>query len=70
LDILIYIGSFVSVLGLIGLAYCVWLAISAKRAGLTDEAMKARLQKIVTLNMAAMGLSGFGLMMVVVGVLL
>jgi hypothetical protein len=70
MDILVPIGSFVALLGLFGLGYCVWLAIKAKRAGLSDADMKAQLQKVVVLNMAAMGLSAIGLMMVVIGVLL
>ncbi len=70
MEILIYIGSFVAGLGLLGLGYCIWLAFSAKRAGLPDAEMKARLQRIVALNMAALGLSALGLMMVVVGIAL
>lgn len=70
MDILIPIGSFVALLGLLGLGYCIWLAISAKRAGLKEAEMKARLQKVVALNMGAMGLSAMGLMMVVIGILL
>jgi len=69
-EILIYIGSVVAFLGLLGLGYCIWLAISAKRAGLPDQEMKARLQRIVALNMAALGLSALGLMMVVIGIAL
>lgn len=70
MEILIPIGSFVALLGLLGLGYCIWLAVSAKRADLPEDEMKARLQKVVALNMAAMGLSAMGLMMVVIGVLL
>ena len=70
MEILIYIGSVVAFLGLLGLGYCIWLAISAKRAGLPDQEMKARLQRIVALNMAALGLSALGLMMVVIGIAL
>lgn len=70
MDILIPIGSVVAFAGLCGLGYCIWLAYSARRAGLTGEAMQARMQKVVALNMAAMGVSALGLMMVVVGVML
>lgn len=70
MEILVYIGTLVALLGLFGLGYCIWLVVKAKRAGLKDDEMKARLQKVVALNMAAMGLSAIGLMMVVVGVLL
>lgn len=70
MEILIYIGTATALLGLLGLGYCIWLAVSAKRAGLSDDEMKTRLQKIVALNMAAMGVSAMGLMMVVIGVML
>jgi len=70
MEILVYLGAAVAALGLAGLGWCIWLALSAKRANLPDAEMKARLQKIVALNMGAMGLSAMGLMMVVMGVLL
>jgi hypothetical protein len=70
MEILIPIGGFIALLGLGGLGYCIWLAISAKRAGLDDAEMKVRLQKVVALNMAAMGFSAIGLMMIVIGILL
>ncbi len=70
MEILVYIGSFVALLGLAGLIYCILLAAKAKSAGLSDEDMKARLQKVVALNMGALFLSALGLMMVVIGVML
>jgi len=70
MDILIPIGGFLAILGLIGLGYCIWLAFSAKRAGLPDDEMKKQLQKVVALNMGAMGLSAMGLMMIVIGIML
>ncbi len=70
MDILVISGTVVAFSGLIGLGYCIFLAVRAKRAGLPDAEMKARLQKIVVLNLGALLLSAFGLMMVVVGVLL
>ena len=70
MEFLIYLGAFIALLGLAGLGWCIWLAVSAKRANLPDAEMKARLQKVVALNMAAMGLSAMGLMMNVVGIAL
>ncbi|MFT4999625.1 MAG: hypothetical protein ACI861_001524 [Paracoccaceae bacterium] len=70
MEILVPIGAVVALLGLIGLGYCIWLAVSAKRAELDEVDMKARLQKVVALNMAAMGFSAIGLMMIVIGILL
>jgi hypothetical protein len=70
MEFLIYLGVFIALLGLAGLGWCIWLAVSAKRANLPDAEMKARLQKVVALNMAAMGLSAMGLIMIVIGIAL
>lgn len=70
MEALIWIGALVSLLGVIGLLWCVLIAARARREGLDDAAMKARLQKVVALNMGALFLSAIGLMMVVVGILL
>ena len=67
---LIWIGALISLVGIAGLIWCVMIALRAKRAGLDDEAMKARLQRVVAINMGALFLSAIGLMMVVIGILL
>ena len=67
---LIWIGALVSLVGIAGLVWCVLLALKAKREGLDDDAMKARLQSVVAINMGALFLSAIGLMMVVIGILL
>ena len=67
---IIWTGAFLSLCGVGGLLWCIFLALKARRAGLTDDAMRARLQHIVTLNMAALGISALGLMLVVVGIVL
>jgi hypothetical protein len=46
------------------------LALQAKRSGLPDDQMKARLQKVVALNLAALAISALGLMAVVIGIIL
>ena len=67
---MIWVGTAASLCGVGGLLWCIFLALKARRAGLTDDVMRARLQHIVTLNMAALGVSALGLMMVVAGILL
>jgi uncharacterized membrane protein len=67
---LIWIGAAMTLGGVAGLGYCVLRAIRARRAGLADEAMRAELQRVVMINMAALGLSALGLALVVVGILL
>ncbi len=68
--VLIWIGAILSLCGVGGLIWCIILALRARRAGLGEDAMRARLQHIVTLNMIALGVSALGLMLVVAGILL
>lgn len=70
MDYLIWIGTAISAIGLVGIFYCIALALKAKRANLPEDEMRARLQRIVMLNMAALFLSMIGLMMVVAGIIL
>ncbi len=70
MEYLIWIGAAISLMGVGGLLYCIVLVVKARRANLPDEEMRARLQRIVALNMGALFLSFIGLMMVVVGILL
>ena len=67
---LVAIGTAVTLLGLCGLACCVVLAVRARRAGLDDAAMAAALRRVVTLNMASLGVAALGLACVVTGALL
>lgn len=70
MNILIWIGTAVSMLGLVGLAACIAIVARAKRAGLDDTRMRARLQKVVALNLGALMVSALGLMLVVVGIMM
>jgi len=70
MDYLIWIGAAISAIGLVGIFYCIALALKAKRANLPEDEMRARLQRIVMLNMTALFLSMIGLMMVVAGIIL
>lgn len=67
---LIWAGTAVTVAGLGGLVWCIVTIARARRAGLDDAALKARLQKVIAYNMAALFLSAVGLMMVVAGIIL
>jgi alkylhydroperoxidase/carboxymuconolactone decarboxylase family protein YurZ len=55
---------------LCGLFWGILKVAGAKKAGLSDEEMRETLKKMVPLNMAALLLSVFGLMMVVMGIFL
>ena len=67
---LIWIGAALTMVGVAGLVWCIVLALRAKKAGLPDQAMRAALQRVVVLNLAALAVSGIGLMCVVFGVML
>lgn len=70
MDMLIWAGTAVTALGLAGLVWCIVTVARARRAGLDEAALKARLQRVIAFNLAALLVSALGLMMVVVGVML
>ncbi|MDA7593004.1 hypothetical protein N8714_04955 [Rhodobacteraceae bacterium] len=70
MEILIWIGSILSILGLIGLLWCIKTVIKAKKLADSDEELRTSLQKVVPLNMAALFLSATGLMLVILGIML
>ena len=65
---MIWGGAGLSLLGLLGLGWCIIKVSRAKRAQLDDEAMRIVLRKVVPLNMGALFLSVIGLMMVILGI--
>lgn len=69
MQILIWIGAALTILGVIGLLWCIKMAVGAKRQGLSEDDIRAVMQRVVVLNMAALAVSGLGLMLVVFGVL-
>ena len=70
MQMLIWAGAALTLIGLLGLIYCILRVTWAKRSGLDDAAMRAELQRVVTINLAAVGLSALGLAAVVTGILL
>ena len=67
-DVIIWSGATISVIGLVGLVWCILKVTRAKRAGLADEEMRAVLKGVLPLNLGALFLSVIGLMMVIVGI--
>jgi hypothetical protein len=67
---LIWGGTALTMTGVAGLILCVVMAMRAKREGLSGPAMQARLQRVVAWNLGALAVSGLGLMLVIVGVIL
>ncbi len=70
MEMLIWIGALISLVGVAGLVGCVMAAARARREKLEEEAMKSRLQVLVAWNMGALAVSAIGLMMVMIGILL
>ncbi|MEI4486823.1 hypothetical protein V8J36_11535 [Frigidibacter sp. MR17.14] len=70
MDWLIWIGAAVSAAGLAGILWCAARVARDRRAGLDDAALRARLQKVVAVNLGALAVSVLGLMMVVMGIAL
>jgi hypothetical protein len=67
---LIWFGAALSILGMIGIIVSIFMVARAKKAKLEDAEMRARISKILPVNMAALFVSMIGLMMVIVGILL
>ncbi len=70
MDGLIWSGAAVSFLGLIGLVLSIIRVNRARKAGLSDEDLRAAVQKVLPLNLGSLFLSVIGLMMVIVGIFL
>jgi hypothetical protein len=70
MDILIWIGAAVTLLGFVGVVWSIVLVLRARRAGLDDVGMRQRLQRALPINIGALLLSVLGLMLVVLGIVL
>jgi threonine/homoserine/homoserine lactone efflux protein len=68
--VMIWGGTVLTLIGVIGLIACVVIAMRAKRDGLTGPAMQARLQRVVGYNLGALAVSALGLMLVIIGIIL
>ncbi|XOY56393.1 MAG: hypothetical protein ACMUJK_01285 [Rhodobacterales bacterium] len=70
MEMVVWIGAALSVIGLIGIGYSVVMVTRAKRANLSDADMRARLAKVLPVNLGALFVSVLGLMTVAVGIML
>lgn len=69
-EVMIWVGAGLSLLGLAGLIWCIVRVAKARRAGLSDEGMRAAVASVLPVNMGALAVSVVGLMLVAVGVIL
>lgn len=70
MEIVIWIGAVLSLVGLTGIGYSIVTVIRAKRANLSDEELRARMSKVLPINLGALLVSTIGLMAVILGVVL
>ena len=70
MELLIWMGSFLSILGLVGLFWCIKTVLKAKKLATTDDELRSSLRRAVPLNMASLFLSALGLMLVILGIML
>jgi len=70
MDLLIWPGAGLTLIGLVGLIACIVAVVRARKSGLEESEMRALLQRVVAWNMGALALSAIGLMMVIVGIVL
>lgn len=63
-------GAGLTLLGVLGLVWCIVLAVRARKSGLPDDQIRAALQRVVALNLGALAVSALGLMAVIAGVIL
>ena len=70
MHMLVIAGMAVTLLGLAGLIWCIILATRVRKSGATEAEARARLRRVVGINLGAMGLSALGLALVVTGLLL
>ena len=70
MELLIWMGSILSILGLVGLFWCIKTVLKAKKLATTDDELRSSLRRAVPLNMASLFLSALGLMLVILGIML
>ena len=70
MDILIWSGAALSFAGLCGLIYCILRVNKARRAGLSDQALRDEVKTVMPINLGSLFVSVLGLMLVILGIFL
>lgn len=70
MSFLVWGGVALTLAGLVGIIWSALQVARARKAGLDDAALRARMQRILPVNIAALFLSMLGLGLVVVGLVL
>ncbi len=67
---LVIAGAVMVLIGIAGLFWCISMVWKARRTATDDDDLRRRLQRVVAMNLAALGVSALGLMLVVAGIVL
>ena len=70
MDILIWAGAFITLIGFLGILYTLVSAVRGRKAAKTDDELRIMMQRLTPYNLGAFFLSVIGLMTVVIGVIL
>ena len=70
MDVLIWSGAAVSLAGLIGLVYSIIRVAKLRKAGLSDDELRAGVQAVMPINLGSLFVSVIGLMLVILGIFL
>ena len=70
MTLLIAAGTALSIVGLVGLLFCIYKVAKAKKDAENDEALRDSLRSVLPLNLGSLLLSAIGLITVVIGILL
>lgn len=70
MEVIVWIGAALSLIGMAVIIYSIVAVMRAKRAKLSDEDLRARIGRILPINLGALFVSMIGLMTVIVGVML
>lgn len=70
MGLLVWIGSAITALGIAGLLMTAYLASKARLEAADDATLRARLQRLVALNLGALAFAALGLVVVVTGLFL
>lgn len=69
-EIMIWVGAAISMIGLAGLVWCILRVNRARKSGLSETDLRAAVQAVLPMNLAALFLSVIGLMFVIIGIAL
>lgn len=70
MELLVWIGAALSLLGLCGLVWTILRVMTARRKIKDDDALRAVIQSVLPYNLGALFVSVIGLMLVIVGIFL